>query len=150
MNDVSVLVVEDNQFDMTIITEALKAAEIEYIAVHNSVDAIEAAIKHQPSIALLDLNMPVIDGRELCETLQKEPKTNHIKVIFLTASDRAEDILFGVRMHAAYYVKGVSIQSLIKGIKGIDFAVKLEEEVTSYQNLNHALHNKYNRVCELH
>lgn len=150
MNEVSVLVVEDNESDMKVITGALRDAGIAFLAVKNSVEALEAIERFKPSIALLDLNMPELSGRALCKIIKSNPKTRHIEVIFLTASDRKEDVLFGVKMHAAYYVKGVSMAELIKGIRGIDFAVHLEDEIDEFQKLNLNLHNKYQQVCELH
>lgn len=151
MIDLSVLVVEDNEMDMAVITEALKSANIEYIAVSNSHDAIEAAIKHKPRIALLDMHMPHIDGKELCEILQTNPLTSNIKIIFLTASASVDDILFGVNVHAAaYYIKGVPMRELLNRIISIDFATAMREEVNQYQRFNNSIADKYQRICELH
>jgi len=151
VNKLKVLVVEDSPIEMLIITTALDSAKIDYVAVSNSADAMEAAITHKPGIALLDMNMPGIDGRELCELLQTNPLTSHIKVVFLTASESVDDILYGVNVHAAAYcIKGISAHELLNHIISIDFATGLRAEVNQFQQFNKHLVNKYEKICSIH
>lgn len=151
MSNLSVLVVEDNETDMAVITGALDASGISYLAVSNSKEAVEAAIRFNPRIALLDMNMPHLDGRELSELLQTNPLTSHIKIIFLTASENIDDVLFGVKVHAsAYFRKGVPMRDLLDSIVSIDFATALREDVNEFHAFNKTLSAKYENICARH
>lgn len=151
MRALKVMVVEDSEFDMDIITEALKSSKINYFAVTNAEDALERAIKEQPRVAVLDMNMPHIDGKKLCEALQTHPATNHIKIIFLTASESVDDILFGVNIHAAgYYRKGVPMKHLLDKIITIDFAANLREKVNDFNQYNKNLLQRYETQVKTH
>lgn len=151
MNNLKVMVVEDNALDMEVVTSALSNSNIEYFAVSDSDSAMQKAIVEQPRIAVLDMNMPHIDGRMLCESLQTHPATSHIKIIFLTASDSVEDVLFGVNVHAAaYYRKGVPMKELLDKIVTIDFAANLREKVDEFKQFNKNLLTRYVAKVEEH
>ncbi len=47
--------------------------------------ALAAALKHPPALMLLDVNMPEMDGYEVCERLKSTPELSGIPVIFLSA-----------------------------------------------------------------
>jgi two-component system phosphate regulon response regulator PhoB len=53
--------------------------------------AIEAAVKEQPHLVLLDLMLPKVDGFEVCRQLKSREETKHIPVIVLTAKTAEED-----------------------------------------------------------
>jgi len=148
MTGLKVMVVEDNEFDMHVITEALKYAKINYFALTDPKEALQRAIDEQPGIAVLDMSMASMNGKALCKALQTHPATSHIKIIFLTASDSIDDVLFGVNVHAAaYYRKGVPMKELLNKIVTIDFASNLRERVTEFSQYNKNLLQRYeNRV----
>ena len=151
MNTLKVMVVEDNEFDMAVITEALKSAGIKHFAVTDSETALKKAIEEQPGIAVLDMNMPHTDGKKLCEALQTHPATSHIKIIFLTASESVDDILYGANVHAAgYYVKGVAMKHLLNKIISVDFAANLREKVNDFNQFNKTLLQRYESRVETH
>ena len=132
-HDIKVMVVEDNDLDMSLVTSALEADGIDYLAIKDSTKALEAAIKYQPSIAILDLNMPEVDGREVRKQLHTHPLTSHVKIIFLSASDSVEDVLYGLNVQAsAYFKKGVRIGQLINSIVAIDSTAKLKKSIDTY------------------
>ena len=67
-----------------------------------------------PSLLLLDLNMPRMDGREVLERLKADPKYCPIRVIVMTTSKAEEDILRSYRLSAASYItKPVTFESLV-------------------------------------
>jgi two-component system phosphate regulon response regulator PhoB len=65
-------------------------------------------------LILLDLMLPDISGTEVCRTLKREPKTNHIPVIMLTAKGEEVDRIVGFELGAEdYVVKPFSIRELL-------------------------------------
>lgn len=149
MSDFTVLVVEDELSARTIITEALKFAGIAYIAVDNCAEALQLAILHQPEIAILDMNLPDADGKQLCQALQTHPDTGHIKILFLTASRSFNDVLFGVRAHiAGFYNKGVPIGEIIQYVIALNSDAHMREEVNSYKEHHRAMAEKYSEPSD--
>ena len=58
----------------------------------------------QPSIVLLDLNMPRKDGREALREIKADPDLRRIPVVILTTSKEAEDILLSYELGANSYI----------------------------------------------
>ena len=151
MSNLRVMVVEDNEIDMSVITAALDAAGIEFLAVNDSKNALKAAIEFQPSIAILDLNMPKFSGKQVREQLHTHPMTSQIKVIFLSASDSVDDVLYGLNVHAsAYFKKGVKIGQVINSINAIDGTTKMRASINTFAATNQRLANKYITMCANH
>ena len=68
-----------------------------------------------PSLLLLDLNMPRMDGRDVMERLKADPKYALIRVIVMTTSKAEEDILRSYQLAAASYItKPVTFDSLVQ------------------------------------
>lgn len=67
-----------------------------------------------PSLLLLDLNMPRMDGREVLTRMKGDPRYAAIRVIVLTTSKAEEDILRSYRLSAASYItKPTSFEALV-------------------------------------
>lgn len=62
------------------------------------------AEKHKPDLILLDIQMPGIDGYEVCERLKISDETKDIPVIFVTAHDEVEDETHGFKLGAVDYI----------------------------------------------
>ena len=80
--------------------------------------AIDA--KHPPSLILLDLMLPGMNGMELCEKLRREPKTGKIPIVMLTAKAAESDKVAGLETGADdYVVKPFSFKELIARIRAV-------------------------------
>ena len=151
MSKLKVMVVEDNAIDMSVITNALDAACIEYRAVGSSADALQTAIDYQPSIAILDLSMPELSGRQVRRQLHTNPLTSTIKVIFLSASNSVDDVIYGLNVHvSAYFKKGVKIGQLINSISAIDGTTNIRASVNAFASSNQRMADKYAVICASH
>ena len=62
----------------------------------NGVQALEVANAELPDMVLLDINMPEMDGYEVCRRLKSNPETAHIPVIMVTAAHRTEERIRGL------------------------------------------------------
>lgn len=73
-----------------------------------------------PSLLLLDLNMPRMDGREVLERLRADPRYSTIRVIVMTTSKAEEDIVRSYRLAAASYItKPVTFDALVQVIQAL-------------------------------
>lgn len=107
------LVVEDNQDVASYINLCLQNS----YQILNAVDGeegINMAMEHTPDIIISDIMMPKKSGFELCETLKKDVKTNHIPIILLTAKASQKDKISGLSIGAdAYLTKPFNKEELL-------------------------------------
>ncbi len=82
-----VLVVEDNPIDMRLVTSILKAEGIGTLCACEGEEGLRMAEEQLPSLIVLDINMPRMNGFEVIERLRNEEKTRDIPVIILTVKD---------------------------------------------------------------
>jgi len=74
----------------------------------------------EPSLILLDLNMPKMDGREALREIKSDPILHHIPVVVLTTSRAEEDVVrsyeFGVN---SFITKPLTFQALVEAMKAL-------------------------------
>jgi len=81
----TVLVVEDNQDNLQIITYALKHAGYEVISAESGEDGVELAIANRPFFIVMDINLPGIDGIEATRRIRASGIDGAIPVIAITS-----------------------------------------------------------------
>jgi len=87
-----ILVVDDEWELRNLLTEFLTGEGYDVIQASNGEEALELAEKEEPQVILLDVDMPGIDGIEVCRRLKEEDKTRFIPIIMVTAlEDRDVD-----------------------------------------------------------
>lgn len=80
-------------------------------------EAIEAVMKVHPDLILLDVMLPGIDGFEVCEILRLNPQWRSIKVVFLSAKGKEEDLARGMVLGAdAYITKPFSNKEVVESV----------------------------------
>ena len=127
----SILYVEDNPLDIELTIEAMKENSIlNPIAItKDGVEALEYLmcegkyanrIAGNPSMILLDLKMPRMDGLELLTILKKDPKFKRIPVVMLTSSREEKDLVKGYDLGVnAYVVKPIDFLAFTDLVKQI-------------------------------
>jgi CheY-like chemotaxis protein len=89
-----ILVVDDNAENRDLIMSIfrrLKGVEVETIEAKNGQQAIELAMEHRPALVLLDINMPDLNGYDVCTAIKKNPDLKETYIIMVTAqADRAD------------------------------------------------------------
>ena len=83
-----VLVVDDLPQNATALAAVLDGLPMQVLCVHSGRAALEALLVHDVSVALIDVNMPVMDGFELAEAMRGVQRTRHVPIIFVTAAMR--------------------------------------------------------------
>lgn len=117
MADRSVLVVEDEEN----LLEALRYnLEREGYLVHTATDGgegLEMARKFNPSLVLLDIMLPTLDGFEICRILRRE---SEVPILILTAKGEEVDRVVGLELGADDYItKPLSIRELVARVRNI-------------------------------
>ena len=86
MTDIkSVLIVDDEEDTLKLLKMIVELSGYEAFTTLNSLEALTMAQVEQPSVVLLDVMMPKLDGFQLCKMLRADPKTRELPVIFVTA-----------------------------------------------------------------
>lgn len=86
MEKPKILVVDDNPNNRLAIRTILKGVEAQLDEADNGFDALTMALENDYALILLDVQMPEMDGYEVCEQLRADERTVNIPVIFLTAA----------------------------------------------------------------
>ncbi|HYJ80134.1 MAG TPA: response regulator [Longimicrobiaceae bacterium] len=81
----TVLLADDHDDNRTALLMVLERAGYRTIGAENGRLAVELARRHLPDLVVMDLAMPVMDGREATRQLKADARTRHIPVIMLTA-----------------------------------------------------------------
>ena len=125
-----VLLVEDNPADAELATEGLREAEIDaaLVVVDNGTDALRFLRRQgryrdapRPTLVLLDLNMPGIDGRQVLSAIKQDPDLNSIPIVVLSSSRDEADIERSYRLGANAYVrKSVGFDEFVEHVRTID------------------------------
>ena len=126
MRNKTILLVEDNPDDETLMLRALKKNNIlnEVTVARDGAQAIEhlfndsSASLPLPGIILLDLQLPKVDGLEVLRRIRADERTRFIPVVILTTSKQEEDILASYRSGAnAYLRKPVNFPEFTQAVK---------------------------------
>jgi len=115
MTPVNILIVDDREENIVALEALLKRNDIHIYSTTSPNDALKIAWENNISIALVDVQMPEIDGFELVDMLKSNPRTKDILVIFVTA----------ISKESKYAVKGY-------GTGAVDYLYKpLDPYITS-------------------
>jgi CheY-like chemotaxis protein len=96
-----VLIVEDNQIHSYVLRKILQAEGFNVIEAHTGLDGLLIARTEHPAVVLLDLNLPDVDGYEVCKKLKSSPETRDISVIFYSAAEATPDYILETRRSGA-------------------------------------------------
>ncbi|NIA07703.1 MAG: diguanylate cyclase [Actinobacteria bacterium] len=102
--DPLVLVVDDNQTNISLVQGYLHRIDIASRSADNGPEAIELARSLKPSLILLDVMMPGMDGLEVCRALKDKMDTADIPIIFLSARTDVDQKVMGMSMGAVDYI----------------------------------------------
>ena len=121
MQKTRVLIVEDEQDIAGLIKHALeRGGEIEAQTVVSGDTALKIATDQPPDLIILDLNLPVVGGLEVCRVLRARPATARIPIIMLTARTSESDRVTGLDVGADDYVtKPFSLRELSARVRAV-------------------------------
>jgi DNA-binding response OmpR family regulator len=116
-----VLVVEDEQDIAALIKHALERSGDAQVDVVGSGDtALRAVADQAPDLVILDLNLPVLSGTEVCRVMRGRPDTADVPIIILTARTSETDRVSGLDLGADDYVtKPFSLRELAARVRAV-------------------------------
>src|SRR3954471_5722008 len=100
----TVLFIEDNQEIRENMGEILELAGYRIFLAADGKQGVAAALAEKPDIIVCDIMMPELDGYGVIHMLQKNPETQHIPFIFLTARAERTEIRKGMELGADDYI----------------------------------------------
>ncbi len=86
-----ILLVDDYQDGREMYADSLRFAGYKTLEASSGVEALQLAIDRLPTLILMDLSLPGIDGWEVTQRLKKDPRTRHIPIVALTAHALQEE-----------------------------------------------------------
>lgn len=108
-----VLIVEDDPNISEMLCTFLRTKQYRLLTTPHGEEAVELCKSHSPDLVLLDINLPDIDGYEVCRRLRETLVTSSIPIIFLTQKNQREEKLRGLSTGADDYVtKPFDVQEL--------------------------------------
>jgi diguanylate cyclase (GGDEF)-like protein len=85
--DATVLVCDDDPTYLLLMEETLSSDNLNVLTAANGLDALKLYLKHEPSIVLLDVHMPMLSGFEVCAEIRKHPKGKDTPILMVTGAD---------------------------------------------------------------
>ena len=132
MNERLILLVEDNSNDEELTMRALKRHSVEarVVCARDGAEALDyllangdgagAAPRDVPSLVLLDLKLPKVDGLEVLRRMREHDRTRLVPVVVLTSSREERDLLESYRLGAnAYVVKPVAFDQFLDAVRSL-------------------------------
>ena len=116
-----VLIVEDEQDIAGLIKHTLeRGGETDAHIVGSGDAALKAVSERVPDLIILDLNLPVVGGLEICRTLRARADLPHVPIIMLTARSSEDDRVSGLEQGADDYVtKPFSLRELTARVRAV-------------------------------
>ncbi len=129
----TILVVDDDRKIVELVTLYLQREGYRVLQAFDGVSALELARAERPTLAILDLMLPGVNGLVICKTLQSEAQT---PVIMLTARSTEEDRMRGLDLGADdYVVKPFSPRELVSRVRAVLRRVARGQEQGAAGNL---------------
>jgi len=120
MNPASILVVEDDIDILELLRFNLEREQFRVSTATTGELGIDKAISEPPSLIVLDLALPGIQGLEVCRILKQRTETRHIPVLMLTAKGEESDVVVGLEFGADdYVVKPFKVRELVARIRAV-------------------------------
>lgn len=126
MTNARILVVEDDEFLLSMYQTKLSLENFEVITALNGLQAVKIAQKEMLDLILLDLNLPEMNGFEVLENLKFQEQTKNIPVLVLTNYSQKEDIDRCFKLGAkdylikAHFIPSEVVEKIKKFLTGLN------------------------------
>ncbi len=99
-----ILIVDDDVIIHDTLTAVLSSDLFEIIHAFDGQGIINKIENEQPDLIILDIMMPIGDGRDICRDIRKNPKTKKIKILMLSARRAHHERVTGLELGADDYI----------------------------------------------
>jgi DNA-binding response OmpR family regulator len=104
-----VLLVEDSKTQAAQIKETLESVGLAVRVAYDGPDGIREAVERPPALIVLDVQLPTMDGFQVCRRLKRNPSTQNIPIIMLTDRSGPKATISGLRAGADDYIPKISL-----------------------------------------
>lgn len=116
----TILVIEDEPALLKVLDYNFKQAGHEVLLAPRGVDGLRLARERHPDVVLLDQMLPDVQGTDVCRSLQLDPLTRDLPIIFVTAKGDEVDRIVAFELGAIdYVVKPFSVRELVLRVQAI-------------------------------
>lgn len=134
----NILIVDDVASNRLAVRTILRGVDAELHEADNGFDAVSICLAEEFALILLDVQMPDMDGFEVCEQLRANPQTAEMPIIFLTAAYRAdEDKIHGYLSGATDYLSKPVNDRILRS--KVEVFLKLYRQQQALLSANEAL-----------
>ena len=117
----SVLLIDDDNIANFLHTRVMQMSGVSNIKTAlNGKEALDSLSDFQPDLMLVDINMPVMDGFQFIEEIQKQNLDNNVLVAILTSSSKQADMDKANIMNVAFLEKPLDMEKVKKLTSNID------------------------------
>ena len=115
-----ILVIEDERDLQDVLAYNFRKAGYDVLSAVRGDDGLRLAGEHKPDLVVLDIMLPDIPGTEVCRTLKRQPATESVPILMLTAKGEEIDRIVGFELGAEdYVVKPFSVRELLLRVQAL-------------------------------
>src|SRR3989338_9345699 len=108
-----ILIVEDSPVEAEMLRRILVRAGYRVMLAKNGEEGLQALREHPCALVMSDINMPLMDGYELCRTIKLDEKLWSIPVILVTMLSEPKDIIRALEVGADGYITKPYIEAIL-------------------------------------
>lgn len=125
-----ILVVDDEPDIVRVVVKILESRGHDVITAADGPQGLEAVAAEKPDVVILDLNLPKMDGFEVCRRIKSADETSHIPVVMMSAAYvTVEDADRGTKLGADEYVTKPFLRDIL--IHNVERLIPASEEATA-------------------
>jgi adenylate cyclase len=124
----TILVVDDTRMTVELVREVLLLHDYRVVEAFDGLEALEKIQHEQPDLLILDVNMPRMDGYEVCRRLKNNPATAHIPVLMLSAMESVRHRVQGLSLGAEDYI--------VKPFRPAELAARVEAHLRTKREVD--------------
>ena len=149
MSEAPIIVVADDRPEsVQLVRDLLQAEGYRIVAAYDGQEALDRIRQHLPDLVLLDLNMPVMNGYEVCQRLKADSITADIPVLMLTAWSEPEHRVRGLQLGAEdYLAKPFDYRELLARIQT---RLRAKHETDRLRNAQRTIRETFERYVPAH
>jgi len=131
-----ILVADDTLLNRQLIIEALRETKLLLSEATNGQEAIDMCESFKPDLILMDVKMPILDGKEAAQILKRNPKFADIPIIVLTASVNLDKIDELKEVFDGYLSKPIYVDNLLKELSRFLPYSRVEKKIATPEKEN--------------
>jgi DNA-binding response OmpR family regulator len=116
----TVLIADDEAHVVELVRVTLEDDRVRVVEAADGATALQLAEEFEPELVFLDVNLPDMNGLDVCRRIRHQPRLARSRVVMLTAAAQQDDVVRGMAAGASYYLtkpfSPVRLLSLVEGL----------------------------------